>query len=234
MMDIDSKNGRECFQCPRRRDIDDTPGGCESVDEIRGLSGTIFGKEGFFYLSENVCIFTHCAAAIGGGFDYNTSDGTDCGTIIIEGGVLNLIGGFECPGIGAAAYSSCDGIIIRGGIIKNSKGGENAAGIGAGYHGECGDILISGGRIGGEIDNSYYNGAQGNTNGAGIGCGYAGTCGNITIGPDITFLVAKKGENAQKHIGLVDGGSCGTVTVAPELVDSGESGLVRTIQPATP
>ena len=198
----------------------------------KGKTVTI-GGEGALKVDCETCY----GAAIGGGFDYNASDGTDCGTIIIEGGVLNLRGGFDCPGIGAAAYSSCDGIIIRGGIIKNSKGGFEASGIGTGYSGVCGDILISGGMIGGEIESDFYYGAQGGKYAAGIGCGVAGTCGDITIGPDITFLIAMKGENATKHIGR--GGlssTCGTVTVAPELYDTGEEGFpnYRLIRPATP
>ena len=179
-------------------------------------------------------------AAIGGAYDPIADKGIDCGTIIIEGGVLELSGGFNCPGIGAAAYSSCDGIIIRGGIIKYSRGGFQASGIGTGYSGVCGDILISGGTIGyKEVVNGEekYHGAQGGKYAAGIGCGVAGTCGDITIGPDITFLIAMKGENALKHIGR--GGfssTCGTVTVAPELYDTSEEGFpnYRLVRPATP
>ena len=198
----------------------------------KGKTVTI-GGEGELVADCETCY----GAAIGGGYDYNTSDGTDCGTIIIEGGVLDLRGGFDCPGIGAAAYSSCDGIIIRGGIIKYSRGGVEASGIGTGYSGVCGDILISGGMIGGDIDSYFYYGAQGGKYGAGIGCGVAGTCGDITIGPDITILFAMKGENALKHIGR--GGlssTCGTVTVAPELYDTSEEGFpnYRLIRPATP
>ena len=151
---------------------------------------------------------------------------------------LDLRGGFDCPGIGAAAYSSCDGIIIRGGIINYSQGGFEASGIGTGYSGVCRDILISSGTIGYKEDGEEkYHGAQGGKYAAGIGCGVAGTCGDITIGPDITILFAMKGENALKHIGR--GGlssTCGTVTVAPELYDTSEEGFpnYRLIRPATP
>ena len=117
------------------------------------------------------------------------------------------------------------------------RGGFDCPGIGTGYSGVCGDILISGGMIGGEIESWFYYGAQGGKFAAGIGCGVAGTCGDITIGPDITFLIAMKGENATKHIGrggLVS--TCGTVTVAPELYDTSEDGSpeYRLIRPATP
>lgn len=172
------------------------------VVEAEGIVCTI-GGEGALEVNCDVCY----GAAIGGGFDNYTAEGTDCGTIIIEGGVLYLAGGFMCPGIGA------------------------------GYSGECGDILISGGMIGGEVDSHFFYGARGDQQAAGIGCSTAGTCGDITIGPDITCLYARKGENAMKHIGLGGiGSTCGTVTVAPELDDTSENGPLdyRLIRPATP
>ena len=69
-------------------------------------------------------------AGIGGG------DESTCGTIVIDGGVINTTGGEYGAGIGGgrerANYNASAAITINGGKIV-AKGGPNAAGIGSGY-----------------------------------------------------------------------------------------------------
>ena len=158
-----------------------------------------------------------CSAGIGSGYDYDTGTPFNCGTIVIAGGVIEAIGGFGAAGIGSGYHSSCDGIQITGGIITSSVGGSHAAGIGSGSNGSCGNIEISGGQVGGDYGGSFYDGAIGGEYAAGIGCGEHGTCGDITFGAGITFVGARKGDNAYNCIGIGQSGSCGTVTIDASL-----------------
>ena len=102
-------------------------------------------------------------------------DGYGCGTVRIEGGDIEAIGGESCAGIGSSAEGICDDIIIAGGKIK-AQGGQGGAGIGAGQLGTCYNITINNGTVT----------ATGGLNGAGIGCGegddsMTSNCGDITI-----------------------------------------------------
>ena len=188
------------------------------------------GGEGSLYIDA----LNSYGAAIGGAYDSNAGKGIDCGTIIIEGGIIDVDAGYEGAGIGSGSNATCDGIIIRGGFIKQSRGGDWAAGIGCGMNGICGDILISAGSIGGKFESWFYDGAVGGDYVAGIGCGEISTCGDITIGPDITYIAACCGRDARTAIGPSWFGECGTVTVAPELEDTGDHDRWRFITPATP
>ncbi len=97
--------------------------------------------------------------------------GTDCGNIVINGGIITANGtassGYGGAGIGAGRSAGCGNITINGGIITATAGG-TAAGIGGtGYYGSCGDIAIAatiahveatkGGSYGGKPLNSNYN-----------------------------------------------------------------------------
>ena len=156
-------------------------------------------------------------AGIGGGYDSGTGTSINCGTIVIAGGVIEAEGGFGSAGIGSGNCSSCDGIQITGGIITSSEGDSHAAGIGSGTYGSCGDIEISGGQVGGNYGGWFYDGAIGGEFAAGIGCGNDGTCGDITIGAGITFVTARKGDNAYNCIGKGQSSRCGTVTIDDSL-----------------
>ena len=158
------------------------------------------------------------AACIGGG------NGINCGNIVINGGTINASQtNIGAPGIGSGQSGSCGNITINGGSIT-AWGGNYAAAIGSGQNGSCGNITINGGSIT----------AWGGNYAAAIGSGQSGSCGNISIGADITFVEARKGDNANtsNHIGKsVSGSTCGTVTVATSLNDSGENGSSRYIYP---
>ena len=113
--------------------------------------------------------------------------GSNCGNIVINGGVINATGGGKGAGIGGCGRRGCGDITINGGTVT-AIGGSGAPGIGLGGTnsssytdgGTCGDITISGGTVN----------ASGGEGGAGIGTGYSSntkgvtvtkTCGNILI-----------------------------------------------------
>lgn len=75
------------------------------------------------------------------------------GTLVINGGTINVTGGQYGAGIGGDIHNSNGGnIYINGGII-NVTGGRYGAGIGGGYddqygqHTFCGNIYINGGQV---------------------------------------------------------------------------------------
>ncbi|MBR4268594.1 MAG: hypothetical protein IKQ47_02265 [Prevotella sp.] len=108
-------------------------------------------------------------AAIGRGFHDSTS-GTS-GTININGGSINAIGGRFAAAIGGG-YEGVSGTInISGGTIV-ATGGYCAAGIGGGTFAACGVVNISGGQVTANGDRA-----------SGIGPGFdAGTSGTVTLG----------------------------------------------------
>ena len=83
------------------------------------------------------------------------------GNIIIEGGTINAVGGYQAAGIGGTIGESGGNITITGGTV-NATGGYYAAGIGGGSIGNVDSITISGGTVT----------ATGGKDGAAIGVGY--------------------------------------------------------------
>ncbi len=160
-------------------------------------------------------------AGMGSGLD------GDCGSIVIEGGVVTAYGGVCAAGIGGGSGSSYGGdITIFGGVIF-AKGQDGGAGIGSGYYdyaeydadvmeftdkATAGSITIRGGLIT----------AQGSAYAAGIGGGAGSDGGNITICAG--SITAESGTNGEAGIGdgcfeTEDGYVTvygGKVTVAPE------------------
>ena len=69
------------------------------------------------------------------------------GTIIINGGNINVHGGMNSAGLGGSQSSTGAGrVIINGGVV-NATGDGYAPGIGAGGYGRCCEIVINGGRV---------------------------------------------------------------------------------------
>lgn len=69
------------------------------------------------------------------------------GTIIINGGTINVHGGMNSAAIGGSEFNNGGGrIVINGGVV-NATGDGYAAGIGAGGLGKCCDIVINGGQV---------------------------------------------------------------------------------------
>ena len=147
------------------------------------------------------------SAGIGAGGESFDNDEIEkaCGSIEIQGGIINATGSDVGAGIGGGR-SFCGTITISGGTVT-AIGGENAAGIGGGEQSSCGDIFISGGTVT----------ATGGQNGAGIGSGNSdsksASCGDITISGSETQVTATKGSDAPNSIGRGSGAGCGTVTI---------------------
>jgi len=138
------------------------------------------------------------SAGIGaGGLDIH------CGSIEIQGGVINATGAGDGAGIGSSFQSTCEGITISGGTIT-ATGSEGAPGIGSGNQGGVGAITIT-------SDVIKVTATKGSDSPNSIGPGLAATCGTVTIGG----IVCWDGSNYQ------NGGSSylsqGTLIYYPEL-----------------
>lgn len=83
-----------------------------------------------------------------GGMARITSDITNIYVvdIIIEGGTVNAVGGYQAAGIGGTIGKSGANITITGGTV-NATGGSYGAGIGGGFSGNVDSITISGGTV---------------------------------------------------------------------------------------
>ncbi len=160
-----------------------------------------------------------------------------CGTIVIEGGNVNVNGGDDGAGIGGGHDGAGGNITIKGGTVT-ATGGSCGAGIGGGAGGAGGTITIDGGTViatcggigygagigggssadGGTITiNGGTVTATGGTEAAGIGGGTGGggtggAGGTITINGGTVH--ATHGDNASS-IGAGFNGSPGTITISP-------------------
>ncbi len=100
------------------------------------------------------------------------------GTLVINGGTINVTGGLQAAGIGGYTNNNIGGTIIINGGVVNATGGSRAAGIGGGAkygdgdYGKCGDITINGGQVT----------VTGGSDAPGIGPGCNGTAsGTLTL-----------------------------------------------------
>lgn len=115
------------------------------------------------------------SAGIGCAGAYHT-----CGTITINGGIIESWGGDYSAGIGGSNEGACGDIFIYGGNIK-AYGGLQTAGIGNGDNVSCGNITISG------ANTVVYAKKGSGMNPASIGWNnYNGSCGKVTIGSECT------------------------------------------------
>ncbi len=119
------------------------------------------------------------ALTINGCDDNNSGIGAyNVGTLVIDGGTLNVTGGESGAGIGGSVHNNTGGTIIINGGVVNVTGGEDGAGIGGGAndwqgeYGKCGDIIINGGNVT----------VTGGSDAPGIGPGCDGTAsGTLTL-----------------------------------------------------
>lgn len=94
------------------------------------------------------------------------------GTLVVNGGTLNINGGGRAAGIGTSyqPITNTVNVTINGGTV-NTRGGEYGAGIGGGQGDTGGTITITGGTVN----------ATGGRAGAGIGGGSSGRGGTVRI-----------------------------------------------------
>ena len=100
----------------------------------------------------------------------NGSNFYDCGTVTINGGIVDATGGHDGAGIGGIYGQSGGTVTVNSGTVI-AHGGVNGAGIGMGRLGTGGTVTINGGTV------SAYGGESG----AGIGGGDATGGGTIDI-----------------------------------------------------
>ena len=114
------------------------------------------------------------------GCEWNQSGigASSVGTLVINGGTINVTGGLQAAGIGGYTNNNIGGTIIINGGVVNVTGGSRAAGIGGGAkygdgdYGKCGDITINGGQVT----------VMGGSDAPGIGPGCKGTAsGTLTL-----------------------------------------------------
>ncbi|HIT34618.1 MAG TPA: InlB B-repeat-containing protein [Candidatus Faecousia intestinigallinarum] len=124
---------------------------------------------------EHTCSDTSCgklsASGDSQGAGIGGSQGEDCGTVVIEGGIVNATGGDSAAGIGGGNKGSGGTITINGGVVT-ATGTAGGAGIGgAGENGTGGKITITGGIVT----------ATGDGGAAGIGGGWHSAGGTVII-----------------------------------------------------
>lgn len=107
---------------------------------------------------------------------YWTGDQRQCGSITINGGKIEAMGGTDSAGIGAGNQCRCGDITITGGNVTAKGGGGKwgGAGIGSSSSGGCGNITISG-------KNTSVTATAGSNSSDDIGNGDDGSCGTVTI-----------------------------------------------------
>ena len=144
-----------------------------------GAGVTLQAKKGFEVSEGNsLTINGPGALTIDGCDDMKSGIGAvKVGTIIINGGTINVTGGKRSAALGGDYENTVGGTIIINGGVVNATGGLNAAGIGGGEtfnssRGVCGEIAIYGGQVT----------VKGGDGAPGIGHGYCIRSGTIRNG----------------------------------------------------
>lgn len=140
-----------------------------------------------------------------GGAGIGGNDHEGCGTVTINGGVINASGGnYSSAGIGGGYYGAGGAVTINGGTIIAIGGTWYGAGIGGGYYGAGGNVTIKGGTI---------TATAGSSGGCGIGKGYYGSSsGTLTVG---AAVCVKAGYSANPTTEL-EHGDGGVITVGSQ------------------
>lgn len=145
-----------------------------------GEGTTLTVPKGIELSSGNKLTINGTGALTINGCDNNNSGigAYNVGTLVIDGGTLNVTGGESGAGIGGSVHNNTGGTIIINGGVVNVTGGEDGAGIGGGAndwqgeYGKCGDIIINGGNVT----------VTGGSDAPGIGPGCNGTAsGTLTL-----------------------------------------------------
>ncbi|WP_416242108.1 hypothetical protein, partial [Candidatus Collinsella stercoripullorum] len=122
------------------------------------------------------------AAGIGGGF-YNPDGLNDKaeagkgGTVIVTGGVVTALGGWNAAGIGGGQQNDGGSLAVTGGVVNATGGKSFGAAIGGGLRGDGGTVLITGGVV---TATTVY-GSDSVSDAAAIGGGADGNGADVTI-----------------------------------------------------
>ena len=137
-------------------------------------------------------------------------DNSDCGEIVIGGGIITAEGGLNGAGIGGGASRKAGTVTILKGTV-DARGGESGAGIGGGLNADGGTINI----YGGTVD------ATGAANGAGIGGGNCGAGGTILLaGGTIKATNSTEGLRGGAGIGGGNTGKGGDITISGATIEA--------------
>ncbi|MBO4734456.1 MAG: hypothetical protein J5662_08270, partial [Clostridia bacterium] len=139
-----------------------------------------------------------------GGYQ-NGSELYDCGTVTINGGIIDATGGNFGAGIGGAYEKSCGTVIVNRGTVT-AQGGGDGAGIGGGWRSSGGTVTINGGTVT----------ATGGESGAGIGGGNGGFIAVAISGGTVTAY----GSSEAAAIGGGRAAGSGTVTISGGTVNA--------------
>lgn len=180
--------------------------------------GTLNAEAGWGTYSIGVCLDIANDILISGGTvnAYGMNALRAGRNIEISGGNVTARGHRQNTADDHTGITARGNISISGGTVE-AIGGYGSPGIGIrSWAASCGNISITGGTV------TALGGTEGDFVAAGIGTGsYASaTCGDITIGPDITYVTARKGAstNAVAPIGKgVSTSTVGTVSIDPSL-----------------
>ena len=133
----------------------------------------------------------------------------EVGTLIVNGGNINVTGGQYAAGIGGDRNNANGGTITINGGVVNATGGVRGAGIGGGTdelkgnYGQCGTITINGGQV------TATGGINGSFSGPGIGPGYGAdySSGSVTLGWTNTtdFIYASSYSDKISTLAFTDG-----------------------------
>ena len=154
----------------------------------------------------------HCAGI--GGSRVNAG-----GTTRINGGIVEVTGGYYAAGIGGGNGGVGGTIEIFGGKVTAVGGSSGGAGIGGGSGSAGGTITIKGGKVS----------ATGSFCGAGIGGGEGGSGGNITISGGTVSATGGSGGGWNGALGTISI-TGGTVTATGKGSSAGIGGWRKTDQ----
>lgn len=138
----------------------------------------------------------------GGGAGIGGAHGEAAGTIVIDGGSITTLGGFDGAGIGGGHEGAGGSTTINGGTVTTT-GGEFAAGIGGGRNSAGGTVVINGGTV---------TALNNNEMAAAIGGGYLGSGASVSIGAGAVVTVGP---------GFDGYGAIGPGDPAPDSTDFG-------------
>ena len=180
--------------------------------------GTLNAEAGWGTYSIGVCLDIANDILISGGTvnAYGMNALRAGRNIEISGGNVTARGHRQNTADDHTGITARGNISISGGTVE-AIGGYGSPGIGIrSWAASCGNISITGGTV------TALGGTEGDFVAAGIGTGSnaSATCGDITIGPDITYVTARKGAstNAVAPIGKgVSTSTVGTVSIDPSL-----------------
>lgn len=118
---------------------------------------------------------------IGGGYGENKDP--NCGTIIVNSGLITATSSGGAAGIGGAKDGNGGNVIINGGAVVAEQKTRGGAAIGGGENGDAGTFIMNGGFV----EANAYGDSAADSGASGIGAGASGNAGVIQINGGIVI-----------------------------------------------